>query len=248
MHGNHIHITLAQYDVARTGAFGKIKAVKIPALVKNHRFLGIQVLGLSLSHHPAPETDYPVVGILDGKHYPVPELVPGSVFFIESRKPRLAQQLVRVTLVFQIFRQIVAGHIGKSQPEPVYGIVRQLPPFQIPVPCLSFFRAELIVKIFCRFFVDLKELCAPALPLFRFLVKFRLGELNARPLRKLLHGLGERIIFVFHKESKDISSRPAAEAMINLLTPGHRKRRRLFIMKRAQPQITASPPLQLYVS
>ena len=198
-----------------------MQAVQIAALVKDNCLRRIQVLGLGVAHHPASEADNAAVGVHDGEHDPVPELVVGAVLLIDGDEPRLGQDIVAVPLCLQVPVQVIAVLVGVAQAEGQDGLVAQLSLFQIVVGRLSLGSLELGVKIFGRQLVDLQD---PGTQVRLLPCRFGvllLRKLDPCPLCEELQGLHKRIVLVLHQEGKHVASRPAAEAIVHLLIAAH---------------------------
>ena len=126
MHGNDIHVALAQNNVSLPGGSRKIQSVEVPALVKNRSFRGIQVFRSPVPHHSAAEPDYPVIDILNGKNHPVPELVIHAMLFIHIAQSCLMNELLGIAFAAQILHQVIACLIGKAKTKLFDGFICQL--------------------------------------------------------------------------------------------------------------------------
>src|SRR6185503_18018790 len=75
-----------------------------------------------------------------------------------------------------------------------------------------------------------------------FVMRVARRQLHARLVRELLDRLGKREPLRLHHEGENVAMRPAAEAVIKPLLLVHRERRRLLIVKRAQPDLIMPTP------
>ena len=76
---------------------------------------------------------------------------------------------------------------------------------------------------------------------------FRARNRDAAFFRDGAHRLRKRDLVHLHHEFKNVAARAASEAVVNLLHRMHRKRRRLFGMKRTKPREILPGLFQAYV-
>ena len=107
VHGDYIHVALAQDQVIFPGGSGYIQSVQITALVKNTGLCRIQVLGLAVSHHSPAKSNHPVIDIHDWKNNTIPEFVIHALAFIHIEKAGFPKKFITVILGFQIFIQVI---------------------------------------------------------------------------------------------------------------------------------------------
>ena len=248
MHGNYIHIALAQNNISASGCPGKIQPVQISSFVKHRRLRRIQILGLTVSHNTAPEADHPVVQILNGVHDPVPELADKPVLLGDRGQPCLPDQLVRKSLASQVLYQLGPVFPRIAQAKLMNGLMGQLPLFQIFPPFFASGAAELEIEKLCRLLIDLQKPGSFSFPPSDLLVVLYLRQRYAGPVRQQLHRLGKGVILIIHHKSIYISSCPAAETVIHLFCTVHRKGRCLLVMKGTAAPMVAPFFLKLYIS
>ena len=186
MHGNHIHIALAEDQIFFPCGPGNVQPVKIPAFIKNLCFRRVEIFRLRISHNASAKANDPVIYIHDRKDHPVPEFIIHSVPFVHIKKPRLSQPVIRIAFGFQIAVQASAGPVRIPQPELSHSLLAESPVFQIIKTCLTFFCAKLIIKILRRLFIDLQKLCFFLSLLSDFSGVFDLRKLHPRPVCQML--------------------------------------------------------------
>ena len=189
-----------------------------------------------------------MVDILNGKNYPVPELVVHAVFFIHVAQPRFVYQLRGIPLAAQILYQVIAGLIGKAQPELLYRLIRELPVPQIPVPCFTLSGAKLEIEIFGRLFIDFQQPAPLAFRLLRLFGIFDFRQIHPGAVRQHFHRLRKRVILIFLDKGIYIPARAAAEAIIHLLAGRNGKGRRLLIVEWAKAEIIGALFLKAHIA
>ena len=122
MHGNDIHVSLAEDQMIRLCPPGKIERVQVAAFVKDHGVRGVDVLGLCVSQDTAAEADHAPPHILDREHDSVKKTVVQSLLFIEDSNIRLKDELVREARFAQVLREIAARAVGKAEAEHLHGL------------------------------------------------------------------------------------------------------------------------------
>ena len=248
MHGNDIHIALTDDNIPASRRPREIQSVQVPTLVKYRCLRGIQILWLSIPHNSAAKADHSIVNILNGVHYPVPELAQQSVLLRVICKPRLLDQFILKALASEILHQFGTVLSGIAESEMMHRLVRQFPLLQILIADGSVRRAQLVIEELRRFLVDLEQPCTLSrLPLL-LLGVFHLRQLYSRALREKLHRLRKGIVLIFHHKGIDISADTAAEAMIHLLAARHREGRCLLPVKGTACPVIATLFLQPDIS
>ena len=129
--GNHIQVAFTDKKEAFPGSPGIIKAVQVPALVKQLCLRGVQVFWFPVPHDAAAKTNDTVIHIHDWEHDTVPELVPAPALF-QGHQPGILKETVLITLALQETVQVVAGLIGITQAE-TYDCIIQKPPFVMEI-------------------------------------------------------------------------------------------------------------------
>ena len=248
VHGNDIHISLAQDNVARPGGPCEIQSVEVTSLIEDHGLRGIQVLRFAVSHDPASEADHPVVNILYREHHPVPKLTSESSLFREHRKSGIFDLFIGKAFFTQILDYLLAVFPGVAQSEMMHSLVGQLSFRQITHSHFSVRTAQHIIKISGCLLIDLQQPhpLAGLFLLFRCLFHFR--QLHSRTICQDLDCLRKSIVFILHKKCIYISAGMASEAVIHLLIRRHRKRRCFLVMKRTAAPIVASLFFQCHIT
>ena len=131
VHGDHIHVALADQHIPGPGCSCEIQAIQIPALIKKLRFRGVQIFGLSLSHDAPSEADEPVIDIQDREHDPVPELVVSPLPFIYGNQSGLCDHLILISFGTKIFVEVIAVLVGISQAKRLDGVIPKFPVLKI---------------------------------------------------------------------------------------------------------------------
>ena len=123
VHGDDIHVSLADDQVILSGLSGNVQAVKVTALVKNFRLRRVQIFGFCIAHNTSAKSDHPVIHIHNGKHDTVPELVVHAISLIRGKKPGFFQNGIRISFSLQIPVQAVCIFAGIAQAKTLDGIV-----------------------------------------------------------------------------------------------------------------------------
>ena len=189
-----------------------------------------------------------MVAVLDGEHDPVPELIVQSIPFIIACQPRFYDQLILISLAFQIFDKIIAGHVCKAQPEMLNGFLAKLSFVEVGISSLPCLASKLIIKISGGFLIHLQKSCPLGIPLSGFLPLLKIGKGNACPFCQKLYRFLKGGILILHHKRKHIASCPTAKAVKHLLAGRDRKGRGFFIVKGTKPKIAASLFLYFYIT
>ena len=102
VHGDHIHIALAQDQIVFSGRPCRIQSVEIPAFIEDLRLRGIQIFRFSVSHDTSAKSNDTVIDIHDRKDDTVPEFIIHPMLLIHVKQPGFPKQLITVVFVFQI--------------------------------------------------------------------------------------------------------------------------------------------------
>ena len=132
VHGDHIHISLAQDDIACPGGSCEIQSVEVPPLIEDHGLRGVQVFRFPVSHDSATEADDSVVNVLYGEHDAIPELTAQSPLFGKHCQSGILDLFVRKSFFPQILYHLLAVFPGIAQSEMVHGLIGELSICQIP--------------------------------------------------------------------------------------------------------------------
>ena len=100
MHGDHIHIALAEDLIRRLGPLRNMKAVQISALVKNLCLGRIEIFWLGVSHDSSAKPDDLAPHIHDRKDHAVPEFVVHPSLFVIGRDARFQDHVVGIAAMF----------------------------------------------------------------------------------------------------------------------------------------------------
>ena len=114
MHGNHIHITLAQNQRVLFAVFGKVQGKQLVGLFVHQRVAGVDILGLAVIQHAAAKGDHIAPHINNGGHDPVAEVVI-IPFLPFSGQPGVYQFCRLVALGTHMLEQCVPLIGGKTQ-------------------------------------------------------------------------------------------------------------------------------------
>ena len=247
MHGNHIHVALADQHALFPGRPGHVQAIEIPALVEDCRLRGVQIFRFSISHDTAAETDDPVVHVHDRKNDTIPEFIIHALSLIYIHKPGFPKKFVGDTLLFQIKIQVVAVFVGIAKAEASDRLIGEPPVFQVFHGLTAVLGPKLVIIVFGCHLVHVQDAGTKILGPPLLLGVFFLRERDACPLRQEFHGLREGIILVLLNKRKYVSTRPAAETVIHLLIRTHGKGGRFLIVEGAEPEVGASLPLEFYI-
>ena len=237
MQRDHIHIALTQKEIWLFGTPCPVQAIQIPAFIKNHCLRGVQVFWLCIAHNTAAKSDHPAVDIHDRKHHTIPELVIHPVLFINADQSRLGNHIIFIPFGLQIPIQVIAVLIRITQPERLNGLITKLTLFKIFQSDRTPAALKLYIIILCCSFVDLQKYRSGIRTFFCFSGILFLRKFHSCPVCQIFQRFNKCIILILHQKCKYISSCPASKAIIHLLLSADRKRRRLFIMKRAQAKI-----------
>ena len=247
VHGNHIHVALADQHALFPGRPGHVQAIEIPALVEDCRLRGVQIFRFSISHDTAAEADDPVVHVHDRKNDTVPEFIVHTVSLIHIHKPGFPKKFVGDTLLFQIKIQVVAVFVGIAKAKAPDCLVGEASVFQVFHGLAAVLRPKLVIIVFCRHLVHIQDASPKILCPSFLLGVFFLRKCDASPLCQKFHSFRERIILVLLNKRKYVSTRPAAETVIHLLIRTYGKGGRFLVVEGAEPEVGASLPLEFYI-
>ena len=154
MHGDDVHVPLAQDLVRRLRSFGNVQSVQVPALVENLCLGRVEVLGLCVPHDAPAETDHLSPHVHDGEDDAVPEFVVHSPLLVEGGDARLEDHVVGKALAAQVGAQVISRTVGVPQAEIAHRGRIQLSLRQVPESFYSFLRPQQLVVVDGRLFVD----------------------------------------------------------------------------------------------
>ena len=202
------------------------------ALAENDGFRAVHVLGLPVAEDAPGEADDVAAHVDDREHEPVAERVVYTARFPVAHEPAVKQFLLGVAERLHRAHETVPRVGRKAQAEARHGLRRELPAGEIVPRRLAGRGLELRVEKARRVPVEREQ----ALAFFRAGVVRLLGQLHARAVGQKGHRLREREILDLHDEADDAAALAAAEAVVDLLVRRDGKRRRLFAVKRAEPE------------
>ena len=247
MHGNHIHVALADQHALFPGRPGHVQAIEVPALVEDCRLRGVQIFRFSISHDTAAEADDPVVHVHDRKNDTVPEFIVHTVSLIHIHKSGFPQKLVGDALFFQIKIEVVAVFVGIAKAEASDRLIGEPPVFQVFHGLTAVLGPKLVIIVFGCHLVHVQDAGTKILGPSFLLGVFFLRKCDASPLCQKFHSFRERIILVLLNKRKYVSTRSATETVIHLLIRTYGKGGRFLIVEGAEPEVGASLPLEFYI-
>ena len=240
VHGDHVHISLAEDLVGGLGSFGDMKAVQIPALVKYFCLGGIEIFGLGIPHHSAAEADDLPAHIHDRKHDPVPELVMHASLFVEGRDACFQYYIVRIAAAFEVRHQVIARAVRVSQAKIPHSHGIKLSVRQILQALASFGCTKQLVVVDRRLLVDRPQQLALFFPALCLFTVIDLRKFDPGPVRQCLQGLLKAVVLILHQKGRGVSACSASEAVKHLLGLRDGKGGRFLIMERTKAKIVGA--------
>src|SRR3712207_4954011 len=155
MHRDDIHIALAEDHLTRSGLLGCKETEEGPALVEDHCLRGVQILGLSLPHNAAAKGDDTAIGIHNGEHGSLPELIAGSSSLMNGDEARVHKIPVTVALGLQVAVEGVGAIARVSQSPFEEGIIGQLTLSKVGHGLASLLAVQHGIVEFSRLLIDL---------------------------------------------------------------------------------------------
>ena len=202
------------------------------ALAENNGFRAVHVLRLAVAEDASGEADDIAAHVDDREHEPVAERVVHAAGFPVAHEPAVKELLLRVAERLHRAHEAVPRVGRKAETEARHGLRRELPAGEIVPRDLPGGGLELRVEKARSVPVEREQ----PLALFRAGVVRLLGQLHAGAVGQKRHRLREREILDLHDEADDAAALAAAEAVVDLLIGRDGKRRRLFAVKRAEPE------------
>ena len=136
----------------------------------------------------------------------------------------------------------------KAQTEFLNRLICQRTIFQIFIADTAARLTQKIIIIFCRLLLKLQKLRLLVGLSSRLLGVLLLRQIDSASVSQCLYSLREGIIFIFHQKGKDISSRPAAKAIIHLFARRYGKRRGFFTVEGAESEIVGTLSLEPHIA
>ena len=235
--GQRDHVCIALGDDDRAGLARCLarhgEVVQAAPLVEERRLGGVEIFRLAVPQDTPAKRDHPAAAVIDRKDHPVEEIVPRvAPAFRQFDEPGLDQLILAHAARLHRLQQTPAPVRRVAEAKPADRLVGEPAPAQIVIGRL----AARLRKMFLVPATDLLD------DVIQGRADFRAFALLGRGLRHLQAGqacepldrLGEAQPVGLHHEGDDVAMLAAAEAMIEGLVVVHRKRRRLFIVERAQ--------------
>ena len=228
----HVDVALCQYDIPAFRLFSQIEREQIVALAENDGFRAVHVLRLPVAEDAPGEADDVAAHVDDREHEPVAERVVHAARFPVAHEPAVKELLLRVAERLHRAHEAVPRVGRKAETEARHGLRRELPAGEIVARDLPGGGLELRVEKARSVPVEREQ----PLALFRAGVVRLLRQLHTGAVGQKRHRLGEREILDLHDEADDAAALAAAEAVVDLLVRRDGERRRLFAVKRAEPE------------
>ena len=243
VHGNNIHVALAEDEVIRLGILGVIKRKEVVALLENVGLRAVEVLrGGVRSERASAVGDDIAPGVEDREHHAVDELVVDAVIVPDEQRA-LHQLVLGEAEVSHVIMQLVVVVDRVADAEVADGVLGELTSGDV-IPAVGALRGEqLPVEELPRLAVHFVE----PLALSRGFVVAVLrhgepGALREEPYRldvvEVLDGADERY---------RVAARAAAEAVVALGVGVDMERRRSLRMERTAAGIGSPRALELDV-
>ena len=233
VHTHHVHIALAENDVAQLGFLGQVHTEEVPAFIE-HRSLGaVHIFRLTVAQDAAGKADDVAPHIEHREHQTAAERVVHASFFALAHQARLEQQPLGVALGFHGVHETVPGIRRVAQAELFHRGGGQFPAQGVVLSGGAGGGAELVIEKPGRVLIHGQKLF-PAAGLG--VVAFLLRHLHPHPTGEELHRLREGQVLDLHDEIDDAAALAAAEAVIDLLVRRHGERRGLFAVERTQAE------------
>ncbi len=246
MHLDRVHVALDHRDRAlgthRGDRVGQ--AVKGSALVKKRRFGGVEILGLAVAENPPAEGDDLAPAVLNRKHDPAAEAIVRISFIGFDQQPGFDQAVLAKVVAHQRGLERVAPVGRVAETELGDGFVRESPAAQVFERRASLGHAQRALEERARHAEGGDQRAARFVAGARFRVA--LGQRHSRLVGQPLDRFRERQSLGFHDEIENAAVLAAAEAMVETLVLVDGKRGRLFLVKRAEPEMFAAAPDQAH--
>ena len=230
-----VHITLDEEQISALADKlpRPVQIVQLLTLLKNGCFGGIQIFRSLVGIRPGapPETDQPVLVVLNREHDPISETVVDPAVLPSDRKSRRFDISLGKALAQQRARQLLPAVRRQADPEIADRFVVHAAPLQIiPGVCRPLKILEIVVCGESVHFVNgLFLIVGPSVVLALLL---GLGQRDPGSFREKAHRFGKRQILDLHDKVDKRTAFSAAEAVIQLFLTAYGKRRGLFGMKR----------------
>ena len=236
LHGDHVHVALDHDQVAAAGAVfqrlaGQIQAVQQLALPEGVGFRRVEILGLLVAQHPAPEAAQAAQMVADGEHHPAPEAVINAPRLDVLTHQACVEQLPLVHAArLGPLEQPVPAVRGVAQLEPLDGFVAQSAPPEV----VQARAAQIFPEVRQRKGVHVVQVAGSLLAVARL-------DGHARLVGEFPQRVAEAQVLLALHEREHVAARLAAETVEIALLDVHLKTGRLLLVKRTQPFQAASP-------
>ena len=248
--GDHVHITLNHDDFVEVAVvLARFEqAVEFLALVKHRGLRRVQVLGLVVPEYTAAEGDDAATAVADREHHAVAEAVIALAGLgVFHQQAGIDHGLLLEGVAAQVFIQIVPARRSEAETEVPSDFAGEAAAFEVVDSGLALRMALecLAVKIGGSGKQRVQRRIG-GLPGFVRAATFFAGHFHSCGFSQVLDSLGEVQVVVVHQETQGIPSRPATEAVIELLVGADAEGWGFFFMERAAGGVVFAGFFQLY--
>ncbi len=241
---NDVHVAFDDHETIDLpqGLARLVQAVEFAALVKQHRFRGVEVLRLAVAHRAAAESDTASADVADGKHDAVakPVVVPAVVLADhESRGEEAVDGLLRRA---ELVEHRAPGIGGVAEAEALGGAAVDAALLQVVDRCRVFPEALLPEALDARHQVEEFVIAA------RRAIRLVARHLHAHRVGEALDRLDETHVVELHEEADRRAVGAATEAVIEALRRAHGERRCFLVMERTAGLELPAGLLQLHAA
>ena len=242
MHGNNVHVTLAENEPPGSALLGDLQCEHGIRLVVDQCLGAVDVLGFGIIHHTPAKGNDVAPQVKDGGHHPLPEQAVDPARLAALEQAAGIQLLLVVPLIAQILVQPLPVVRCIAQPEPDDGLVVQTapPPVGPGLPGFLDRGIQAGVEVPCGFLVHGKDAAAQTARLV-VLLRFRHSRAGSQHLDRL--GVVDAVDAA--DEVDDIAAHTAAKAVKALGIRVDVERGGLFAVEGAQAAIQPPLPLEL---
>ena len=226
---DNVHIPFYHDDIAELFSLQQMQAIQVVALVIQERIPGVQILGLGIIQHPAPESQHLTVYALNGEDQPVSIYIVGAAFFpVQHQQPCVFQFFLAVARLHKMVLQQIPALRCISYAKAQQDLFIHPPLLRIQPSRLPQGAQQLLAEKPCGQTVGLLQ-AAPVCPLplqFGIILFFR--KLHMRPFRQKTHGFSVSKLLHIHNELDHRAPGVAAKAVKQLLVRRNGKRGRFL--------------------
>ena len=242
MHGNNVHVTLAENEPPGSALLGDLQSEHGIRLVIDQCLGAVDILGFGIVQHTPAKGNDVAPQVKDGGHHPLPEQAVDSARLAALEQAAGIQLLLVVPLIAQILVQPLPVIRCIAQPEPDDGLVVQTapPPVGPGLPGFLDRGVQAGVEVPRGFFVHGKDAAAQTA---RLVVLLRLR--HSRAGSQHLDRLGVVDAVDAADEVDDIAAHTAAKTIKALSIRVDVERGGFFAVEGAQAAIQPPLPLEL---